>query len=176
MMDYLIGEAEAWVVHEHNHLWDTGKPLAQNDIIPLEKFFNSNTLDQVRIVYVDQIENPPFIKGLLDKGITLSLNFNQVTAITFINTVVIASPKLKQEIWLPLLFHECVHVVQYQLLGTRRFMELYIYGWLSQGMDYYKIPLEVDAANLHKRFEAHPDNFFSAEREVMEQLKNHTYA
>ena len=54
-----------------------------------------------------------------------------MTRITFIDTIVMASQRLQPrwEAWLLLLFHQCVHVCQYKLLGIETFIEQYVQGW-----------------------------------------------
>jgi hypothetical protein len=64
-----------------------------------------------------------------------------------------------------LLFHELVHVEQYQQLGIARFAELYVRGFLSGG-GYDGIPLERNAYELGERFERNPEIQFSVADEV----------
>jgi hypothetical protein len=49
------------------------------------------------------------------------------------------------------LLHELVHVVQFDALGTSRFVAEYVGGWVDCGLRYLSIPLEVDAVELSDR-------------------------
>ena len=64
-----------------------------------------------------------------------------------------------------LLFHELVHVVQYEKLGVAEFAAKYVRGFLSGG-SYEAIPLEMNACELDARFAAAPTIAFSVASEV----------
>ena len=72
---------------------------------------------------------------------------------------------------LALIFHECVHVAQYQILGVGEFIRRYVEGWAANGYEYASIPLEVDAYALQGRFETSPNAPFSVESDVAHRLK-----
>jgi len=83
-----------------------------------------------------------------------------MAAITFVDTVVSHEPFTDR-----LLFHELVHVVQYQKLGVAEFGAKYVRGFLKGG-SYEAIPLETNAHELDSRFAATAANPFSAADEV----------
>jgi len=64
-----------------------------------------------------------------------------------------------------LLFHELVHVVQYEKLGIVNFAAKYVNGFLSGG-SYEAIPLEMNAYQLDARFAAAPAETFSVSDQV----------
>ena len=64
-----------------------------------------------------------------------------------------------------LLFHELVHVVQYEKLGLEGFASKYVRGFLSGG-SYDGIPLEMNAYELDARFAGAPEKVFSVADEV----------
>ena len=72
--------------------------------------------------------------------------------------------------WSRLLFHELVHVVQFNLLGIDEFVTRYVAGWTRNGFRYRDIPLERDARELEARFALDPSHPFSVEVEVRRQL------
>lgn len=41
--------------------------------------------------------------------------------------------------------HEAVHVEQFKKYGLFGYFVRYVYGWVSNGFHYHKIPLEVEA-------------------------------
>jgi hypothetical protein len=87
-------------------------------------------------------------------------DFDVMAAVTFVDTIV------SHEMFTDrLLFHEPVHVVQYEKLGLGEFSARYVRGFLSGG-SYEAIPLELNAYELEARFAAAPMNPFSVEAEV----------
>lgn len=80
--------------------------------------------------------------------------------ITFDNVVVFRIPLTES-----ILFHELVHVEQYRQLGVQRLAELYLTGFMRGG-GYEEIPMEANAYELGRRFEANPCSPFSVEAEV----------
>ncbi len=67
-------------------------------------------------------------------------------ATTFRDTIV-AHEEMTDQI----LFHEFVHVLQYERLGTKEFARRYVEGFLTGG-SYEAIPLERSAYELDHRF------------------------
>ena len=67
------------------------------------------------------------------------------------------------------LFHELVHVIQYEMLGLTGFAASYAKGFLTGG-SYEAIPLEQHAYELDARFAAAPENAFSVEEVVQEWI------
>jgi len=125
-------------------------------------FFPPQVLDEARVLVLDgtRLKNPPFYWTLKRLGFSGLRDMSQVAAITFCDVVVSHIPFTEG-----LLFHELVHVEQYRQLGTRRFSELYVRGFLSGG-GYEGIPLEQNAYELGRRFEADPRERFSVADEV----------
>jgi hypothetical protein len=89
-------------------------------------------------------------------------DLSAIAGITFMD-VIVHSERLSDA----LLFHELVHVVQYEVLGLRRFAGYYVRGFLTSG-SYDDIPLERQAYSLGHRFEQRPREGFSVLEEVRE--------
>jgi hypothetical protein len=134
-------------------------------------FFPASLLDAVHIQPVPAIPNPTFYQQLIAAGLPIPLDFSQMWGITFVDTILIAEPKVSPASLEPLLFHECVHVVQYALLGVDRFMEQYVTGWAANGQQYDRIPLEVEAYQLESAFTKNPRTPFSVEAAVQKRLR-----
>lgn len=92
-----------------------------------------------------------------------------MAAITFVDTVVSHGPFRDG-----LLFHELVHVVQYEKLGLAEFAAEYVRGFLSGG-SYEAISLEINAYELDARFAAEPATAFSVEAEVQSWIHGDRY-
>jgi hypothetical protein len=69
------------------------------------------------------------------------------------------------------MFHELIHVVQYDILGLDKFVELFITGWVNQGFNYAAIPLEMDAYELQYQYASAPDLSFDVQDEVSQRLE-----
>jgi hypothetical protein len=91
-------------------------------------------------------------------------DFAHMAAITFVDTVVSHEPFSDR-----LLFHELVHVVQYEKLGLEGFAATYVRGFLSGG-SYDGIPLQINAYELDARFAKTADEPFSVEEEVQDWI------
>ncbi len=167
MLNFLKLNGKDWVVSQRDTYRIKAMNLRHEDKIVLENHFHARTLGNIRICYVDQIENPHFYTSSFEKmGQPIPLDFRQMRGITFIDTIIIAEPKVTPDIWLSLLFHECVHVCQYSILGVDKFIEQYVDGWANNGFDYASIPLEKDAYKLQKRFKTSPQSPLFVESEV----------
>ena len=127
-------------------------------------FFPAPTLDAARVVVLkrERVINPPFYGGLVAMGFEADSlpDFAQMAAITFVDTVVSHGTCDDR-----LLFHELVHVVQYEKLGLAEFAAKYAKGFLSGG-SYETIPLEMNAYELDARFAAAPASAFAVNAEV----------
>jgi len=135
----------------------------------LQPFFPASTLDSSRVgtLAIERVPNPYFYPQLLAMGFTpASLpDFSAMAAVTFVDTIV-SHGKLNERT----LFHELVHVVQYEKLGLGAFAAKYVRGFLSGG-SYEAIPLEMNAYQLDERFASAPMNSFSVETEVQKWIE-----
>lgn len=140
----------------------------------LERFFSPGTLERARVKIVPTIQNPDFFSMLRARGIPEPFDFRAFSGITFIDTILLSQSQMPpQSLLASLLFHELVHVVQYEVLGLEEFIEQYVRGWARQGMRYESIPLEHDARDLQTRYEREPFAAFSVRanvRRVLERL------
>jgi hypothetical protein len=130
----------------------------------MQPFFPPSALDSARVLVLtgERVSNPPFYSALVQMGFEASAlpNFSLMAAITFVDTVVFHEPFTDR-----LLFHELVHVVQYEKLGLEGFASKYVRGFLNGG-SYEAIPLEMNAYQLDARFAAAPTRVFSVADEV----------
>ncbi len=99
---------------------------------------------------VPGIDNPPFYREI---GRVL-LDFTWMAAITFVDTVVVNRRFVEGPAPVELLFHELVHVVQYEVLGVDEFTRRYVGGWAEGGFSYRDISMERMAYRLQAEFEA----------------------
>lgn len=139
-------------------------PLKASQRAAMQRFFPASILNAVRVTVLtgERVGNPPFYGKLVQMGFEPAAlpNFALMAAITFVDTVVSHEPFTDR-----LLFHELVHVVQYEKLGFGVFADKYVRGFLSGGF-YDDIPLEMNAYELDGRFAVAPTKDFSVVDEV----------
>ena len=164
LLAWLEEQAKAWILGSR----DAHRPLAQMlhaDVrAHYEPFFEGRELDVARWRVVPVIEDPPFVAEAEMRGIPRGIEFSRMAGITFQDTVLLSEREMPSN---PegLVFHELIHVVQYELLGVEEFVRQYIRGFLAGGLRYETIPLERDAYELQARFES-GEGAFSVKREL----------
>jgi hypothetical protein len=168
----LHDEQVAWIIeevavyiHEQRHLfYPRAVFLSPDQKAVLQPFFPAYALNSTRVVVlpIERVPNPYFYPQLLAIGFTPESlpDFSQMAAVRFVDTIV-SHGKLNERN----LFHELVHVVQYEKLGLHTFAAKYVRGFLKGG-SYEAIPLEINAYELDARFASAPMNSFSVETEV----------
>jgi hypothetical protein len=164
----------AWLRDQRDRYRADRRAAGLSDAVrrPLVPFFGKDVLDRTRFVtlHADSADRPPFLSQLREFGLSESVldRFTDVSAITYQDVVVM--PSLHPDVaHLPLVFHELVHVVQFDELGTQRFLERYLDEWVAAGFRYEGIGLELDAYALQRRFESAPLEPFDA-REATRRL------
>jgi hypothetical protein len=144
-------------------------PLDPNQMAAMRLFFPASVVDSTGLVILtgERVSNPPFYGELMRMGFAGGSlpDFAHMAAITFVDTVVSHGPVTNR-----VLFHELVHVVQYEKLGLPQFAAKYFIGFLSGGA-YEAIPLERNAYELDARFSLAPAAAFSVETEVQSWIQ-----
>ena len=164
----LIQQVAEYIQSQREIYGQRATPLGVNQKVLMAPFFPQSVLDSARIVVLndERVSNPPFYPSLVEMGFDPALlpDFTQMGAITFVDTVVSHGPMTNRT-----LFHELVHVVQYEKLGLAMFAAKYVMGFLTGG-SYDGIPLERNAYELDARFAAAPSDAFSVQGEVQEWI------
>jgi len=156
MLPWLIEEGTRWVQSERDAHRPHARPLGDREVDALEPFFGPTILNLASIRFVGRIHNPPFYPMLVQNEIPV-IDFAQGRGITFIDTIVISQDHMPSgPVPLSLVFHELVHVVQYDLVGVDEFVSRYVGGWFAHGQEYSLIPIERQAYELQARYEANP--------------------
>lgn len=137
-----------------------GAPLPPDQLKPFRPYFNDFILKHTLFFQKKDgpLESPAFLVELNRKGVEFSII--HLRAITFLDVVVYFG-----ELESRIVFHELVHVVQYQKLGYKQFANKYVRGLLR--MDKYeRIPLEANAYLLDETFVKDPFQTFTVEDEI----------
>jgi len=161
---WVVQQVAAYIERQRDIYVRRAAPFASSQKGALQPFFPGSALDSARAVVLSgyRVSNPPFYGDLIRMGFAGNSlpDFAHMAAITFVDTIVLHESSTNE-----LLFHELVHVVQYEKLGLADFAGKYVRGFLSGG-SYEAIPLEMNAYQLAARFAAAPMNTFSVEVEV----------
>ena len=144
--------ARAWVRSRSAHYHSRGHPLSPADIDWLLPFHAPDLLASVRIC-----RRP--------------LRLRHFAGMTY-GTAIVIAPDAPSEgaSWRRLLFHELVHVVQYDILHIDAFIDMYLREWAGGGYRYRAIGLEEDAYAIESRYSAAPFQPFSVRGEVERRL------
>jgi hypothetical protein len=160
----IIQQVAEYIEQQRQTYRGSAVPLDAHQRSAMQPFFPASVLDSARVVVLagKRVSNSPFYGQLVAMGFeTGSLpNFSLMAAITYVDTVVSNKPFTDR-----LLFHELVHVVQYEKLGLAKFAAKYVKGFLSGG-SYEAIPLEMNAYELDARFATKQTEAFSVTAEV----------
>ena len=164
----VIQQVAAYIGQQQQNYRTKALPLSQNQRTAMLTFFPASTLETARVVVLtgERVGNPPFYGELVTMRFEAGSlpDFSQMAAITFVDTVVSHGPYDDR-----LLFHELVHVVQYEKLGLAEFAAKYVKGFLTGG-SYEAIPLEMNAYELDGRFAAAPTCAFSVNAKVQQWI------
>src|SRR6266849_8385906 len=170
---WVVQEVAAYLERPRRSSLRGAAPLSDNQKAVMVSFLPESTLNSARIVMLRGIRvgNPPFYEELVQMGFERGSlpDFDLMAAVTFVDTIV-SHVVLTDR----LLFHELVHVVQYEKLGLGEFSARYVSGFLSGG-SYEAIPLEMNAYELEARFAVAPVDPFSVEAEVQAWIDAERY-
>lgn len=161
---WIVQQVVAYIGYQRETYRPAAAPLSLVHKAAMRSFFPGPALDSSGMVALarQRVTNPPFYRELIKMGFEVASlpDFEHMAAITFVDTVVSHEPFTDR-----LLFHELVHIVQYEKLGLPEFADKYVRGFLSGG-SYEAIPLEMNAYELDARFAAAPARAFSVDLEV----------
>jgi len=167
LREHLVQEGHAWVCETIEKYSSEARQLTSQEKNKLRGWYPNRILDVARLHEIFEAENPSFLKQLQEQGI-IKFDYRSSMGITFGNLILICNKFLlpANRLWIPTLFHELVHVVQFDLLGLEGFVKYYVDGFLNNGFKYESIPSEISAYDLQNRFSSNPNNYFSVEAEV----------
>lgn len=165
-----------WVCQIRNKYIITARVLTLEERQAMSGFYEPSILDLTRIKMVPVIENPPFQDDLIQMGILNPPDFTKMFGTTFIDCILFSENNISKNnispnsnTWFSLLFHELVHVVQYDYLGAENFIKLYVKELANNNFQYDRnLPLEHLAYELQEEYERTPNRIFS----VCDQVVN----
>jgi hypothetical protein len=170
LVSYLAENAGHWIESQRVQHRVHADPLPDTTLAALSGFFEKGTLDRTRIRHVPSIENPPFYKEFEEAGEAFPLDFTVWAAITFGDVILVNGEQVPGPPSHSVVFHEMVHVVQYDELGIHEFARRYVTPFVQSRFNYMSIPLESVAFDLQGRFEERSGDPFSAEEEIRSRI------
>jgi hypothetical protein len=158
-VEWVIQQVAAYIQNQRHTYQPGSASLSLSQKNALRPFFPEPILHSTQLVVLSgqRVNNPPFYGALVQMGFSPAAlpDFAHMAAITFVDTVVSHEAFTDR-----LLFHELVHVVQYDKLGLEGFANKYVRGFLTGG-SYDAIPLEMNAYDSDARFAGAPTRAFS---------------
>lgn len=152
-----------WVQVRRRRYRRIGRELTPNELVALRPFYSLALLARVRVATVPRINPPPGASLAARLGFGSRLNLSWVRGMAFHDAIVIAGAPPSHS----LLFHELVHVVQYDVMGVGPMLKRYVRDYFKSGQDYFDIAAEKCAYDLQARFDASPAVPFDVRDEVM---------
>jgi hypothetical protein len=169
-VEWVIQRVAAYIDQQRQTYRRRALPLSQNQRAAMTSFFSASILESARVVVQagERVSNPPFYAELVKMGFEAGSlpDFAEMAAITYVDTVVSHEQFADRP-----LFHELVHVVQYEKLGLAEFTAKYVKGFLIDG-SYEAIPLEINAYELDARFAVAPTARYPVEVEVRSWIEH----
>jgi hypothetical protein len=163
-----------WIVEQRELFLPQARALEDSERSGLAGYFSEKVRSSARVAFADKVPNPPFVENLIKQlafiGKKVQFDFSTAAGITFGECIVIAGRALP----IDLLFHEMVHVEQYEQLGVPGFARAYIDGIVAADFVYESIPLEAIAFSMSSRFVA--GEKFNVAAELTPWLQSRKYS
>jgi hypothetical protein len=169
-VNYLVDNSTEWIRSQRVLHTALSRPLPDTTRQALRGYFDPETLDRARFRRVPSIENPGFYAEFERVGETVPLDFSSWAAITFGDVILVNESLVPTPPPHSVVFHEMVHLVQYDVLGIEEFSQRYVRRLAQTRFQYMNIPLETEAFDLQGRFERSAGEVFSAEAVIREGL------
>ena len=158
----------SWLQEQREKFLPLSHPLSEEQNQKLQPFFSAEILGRLRIVDASTSEQkipyPPFYEKVRAGGARVVPDAAHMTAMPFIDVAVFnRQPTLRT------LFHNLVHVVQFETVGVERVMKGYFEALNVSGL-WMVVPYEEQAYQLDARYTRDPQDIFSVEKEVREWM------
>jgi hypothetical protein len=130
MVSQLVTMVEDYINSSRKQYAPQAVPLTDSQRTAMQPFFTASTLDEARlcVLHGTRVSNPSMYTIAKMMGIRNLPDFADMAATTFLDAIV-----SHHEFTDALLFHELVHVVQYQQLDVREFAARFVNGFVQGG-------------------------------------------
>ena len=158
----LLSDVKKWIVHTLAEHDAQKQPVAAANFAKLERFYPAGFLQRVQRVIVDRCP-VPLLANTGTPQLSEIENWD-LKGIPWENTIFIRRDLAD---WDAVHFHELLHIVQWQYLGTDRYLTAWAIGTITRG--YRDNPLEEMAFRHQLRFET-TDTPYDVIREVAAEI------
>jgi hypothetical protein len=136
----------------------------------LQPHFFLELLNEVRVLELQgaRLSPPEFFAQIRSAGFEPP-EISHMDSITFADVIV-----FNQHLTLRALFHALVHTAQIQILGLRRYSELWVQSFV-RARTHFNVPLEIHAFTLSSRFLSAGTEKFSVEEQVLRWMQEGRY-
>lgn len=143
----------SWVRGERDRNRELAGPLSEAQKAQLTPYFPRHVLEKARVRVVERFENPDVFSIFAEAGEPYPLDLRGASGLALIDTILVASYGAKNvQPNMYLLFHELVHLVQYDVLGFENYMARYVASWTDNNFNYRGIVHEQQAYDLTSKF------------------------
>jgi hypothetical protein len=146
-------------------------PLSEQHQAVMRPYFSAKLLDQVKVVELHgaRVPNPPFYEEAKALGFVSLPDLTHMNSLTFLD-VLVFNERLTQRS----LFHALVHAVQFQVLGLKRYTEIFVHNFVNTRF-HFRVPLEAHTFFLESKFARPASASFSVEDQVRLWVKQNRY-
>jgi len=175
LSDELLAEAidsvMAYLQDERERFSAMGEPLPDHFKARLHPYFAPEWLDRIRTVELAgvRLPPPPFYEKAKTLGIVNLPEIPHMDSLTFLDVIV-----FNETLKMRPLFHGLVHAAQFEILGIRRYTELFVRSFAANRL-HVMVPLEAHAFNLESRFARRPPEQFWVADEVLSWAETGRY-
>ena len=137
-------------------------PLSEQHQTIMRPYFSATLLDQVKAVELHgaRVPNPPFYEEAKALGFVSLPDLTHMNSLTFIDVLVFNEGLTQRS-----LFHALVHAVQFQVLGLKRYTEIFVHNFVNTRF-HFRVPLEAHTFFLESKFARPAAASFSVEDQV----------
>ena len=166
-----IQRVAAYLQQQREYYGATALPLRQDDKARMWPYFSPDLLEQVRMVELEgeRVPSPAFYAEARAQGFDNLPELTHMDSLTFVDVVVFNEKPCERS-----LFHALVHAVQFQILGVKRYTELFVQGFLRTKA-HFTVPLEAHAFSLTSKFMLRSAEKFSVEDQVLRWIIDDRY-
>ena len=168
---YLIDKYLEWVDEQRVLLLPRSRSLTREEKARFREYFEDRILSLVHIATIDKIDNPRFYEELIQSGVPIPLDLNQAIGLALVDCILI-----HKQLWaypesaISTIFHELVHIIQIDILGVRKHIDLYANSLMQNNLQYHSVFFEEQAYRLSAKFERREPPF-SVRDAVSQELK-----
>jgi len=146
-------------------------PLSEQHQTIMRPYFSATLLDQVKAVELHgaRVPNPPFYEEAKALGFVSLPDLTHMNSLTFLDVLVFNEGLTQRS-----LFHALVHAVQFQVLGLKRYTEIFVHNFVNTRF-HFRVPLEAHTFFLESRFARPAAASFSVEDQVRLWVQQNRY-